>query len=113
MGRLLSVNVGLPRDIAWHGKTVHTGVWKAPVAGRRMVRRLNIDGDGQGDLAAMAGSIAPSWSIRPNPIAIGRPSSAVETWPSASSARISPSKACRTTRSASAIAIASVERCSR
>ena len=55
MGRLLSVNVGLPRDIAWHGKTVHTGVWKAPVAGRRMVRRLNIDGDGQGDLAGHGG----------------------------------------------------------
>ena len=55
MARLLSVNVGLPRDIAWHGKTVRTGVWKAPVAGRRMVRRLNIDGDGQGDLAGHGG----------------------------------------------------------
>jgi hypothetical protein len=31
-GRLLSVNVGLPKDVAWHGKTVHTGVWKRPVA---------------------------------------------------------------------------------
>jgi ferredoxin-NADP reductase/MOSC domain-containing protein YiiM len=49
MGRLLSVNVGLPRDITWQGKTVHTGVWKTPVEGPRMVRRLNIDGDGQGD----------------------------------------------------------------
>ena len=51
MPRLLSVNVGLPRDIEWQGKIVHTAVWKAPVEGRRMVRRLNIDGDGQGDLA--------------------------------------------------------------
>src|SRR5262244_3569931 len=50
MARLLSVNVGLPRDIAWRGKTVHTAIWKEPVQGRRMVRRLNIDGDGQGDL---------------------------------------------------------------
>ena len=50
MARLLSVNVGLPRDIAWRGKTVHTAIWKDPVQGRRMVRRLNIDGDGQGDL---------------------------------------------------------------
>ncbi len=49
MARLLSVNVGLPRDIAWQGRTVHTGIWKAPVTGRRRVRRLNIDGDGQGD----------------------------------------------------------------
>jgi MOSC domain-containing protein YiiM len=55
MARLLSVNVGLPRDIAWQGKTVHTAVWKTPVQGRRMVRRLNIDGDGQGDLAGHGG----------------------------------------------------------
>jgi MOSC domain-containing protein YiiM/ferredoxin-NADP reductase len=55
MARLLSVNVGLPRDIAWQGKTVHTGIWKEPVRGRRMVRRLNIDGDGQGDLAGHGG----------------------------------------------------------
>jgi ferredoxin-NADP reductase/MOSC domain-containing protein YiiM len=55
MPRLLSVNVGLPRDVAWRGKTVHTGIWKTPVQGRRMVRRLNIDGDGQGDLAGHGG----------------------------------------------------------
>ena len=53
--RLLSVNVGLPRDIAWQGKTVHTAVWKTPVQGPRRVRRLNIDGDGQGDLAGHGG----------------------------------------------------------
>ena len=52
---LLSVNIGLPREVAWRGKTVHTGIWKAPVQGRRMVRRLNIDGDGQGDLAGHGG----------------------------------------------------------
>jgi len=46
---LLSVNVGMPKDVPWRGKTVHTGVWKHSVAGPRMVRRLNIDGDGQGD----------------------------------------------------------------
>ena len=55
MARLLSVNVGLPRDIPWQGKTVHTGIWKTPVQGRRMVRRLNIDGDGQGDLQGHGG----------------------------------------------------------
>jgi ferredoxin-NADP reductase/MOSC domain-containing protein YiiM len=55
MARLLSVNVGLPRDIAWRGKTVHTAIWKTPVQGRCMVRRLNIDGDGQGDLAGHGG----------------------------------------------------------
>lgn len=55
IGRLLSVNVGLPQDIIWEGKTVHTGIWKAPVTGPRMVRRLNIDGDGQGDLHGHGG----------------------------------------------------------
>lgn len=53
--RLLSVNVGLPRDIAWRGETVRTAIWKEPVQGRRMVRRLNIDGDKQGDLAGHGG----------------------------------------------------------
>jgi ferredoxin-NADP reductase/MOSC domain-containing protein YiiM len=55
MARLLSVNVGLPRDIPWQGKTVHTAVWKAPVQGPRVARRLNIDGDGQGDLLGHGG----------------------------------------------------------
>jgi ferredoxin-NADP reductase/MOSC domain-containing protein YiiM/ferredoxin len=54
-GIVLSVNVGMPQDVAWHGKVVHTGVWKYPVAGPQMVRRLNIDGDGQGDLAGHGG----------------------------------------------------------
>jgi ferredoxin-NADP reductase/MOSC domain-containing protein YiiM len=55
MARLISVNVGLPRDIAWEGRTVHTGIWKSPVQGRCVVRRLNLDGDGQGDLAGHGG----------------------------------------------------------
>ena len=53
-GTLLSVNVGLPRDVPWQGKTVFTGVFKEPVTGPRRVRGLNIDGDGQGDLAGAA-----------------------------------------------------------
>jgi len=55
VGRLLSVNVGMPQDVAWHGQTVHTAVWKQPVEGPRLVRRLNIDGDGQGDLHGHGG----------------------------------------------------------
>src|SRR4051794_41853001 len=55
MAGLLSVNVGRPRDIEWQGRTVHTGVWKCSVEGRRRVGRLNIDGDGQGDLAGHGG----------------------------------------------------------
>jgi ferredoxin-NADP reductase/MOSC domain-containing protein YiiM len=52
---LVSVNVGMPKDVPWQGKSVHTGVWKHPVHGPAMVRRLNIDGDGQGDLAGHGG----------------------------------------------------------
>jgi MOSC domain-containing protein YiiM/ferredoxin-NADP reductase len=55
MARLLSVNVGLPRDIEWKGRTVHTGIWKDPVRGRCRVGRLNLEGDGQGDLAGHGG----------------------------------------------------------
>src|SRR4051794_40452920 len=55
MARLLSVNVGCPREVAWRGKTVYTSVWKAPVQGRRLVRRLNVDGDAQGDLHGHGG----------------------------------------------------------
>src|SRR4051794_34218560 len=54
-GRLVALNVGLPRDVQWHGRTVHTGVWKHPVDGPQLVRTLNIDGDGQGDLAGHGG----------------------------------------------------------
>jgi ferredoxin-NADP reductase/MOSC domain-containing protein YiiM/ferredoxin len=54
-GRLLSVNVGTPREIEWEGKTVRTAIWKAPVDGLRMVRRINIDGDDQADRLAHGG----------------------------------------------------------
>ncbi len=46
---LLAVNVGKPKDVSWQGRTVYTGVWKQQATGPQMVRRLNIDGDGQGD----------------------------------------------------------------
>ena len=49
VGTLLSVNVGMPKDVPWQGKTVFTGVFKDPVSGPRGVHRLNVDGDGQGD----------------------------------------------------------------
>jgi ferredoxin-NADP reductase/MOSC domain-containing protein YiiM len=55
MARLLSVNVGQPRGVAWRGRLVYTSVWKEPVRGRRLVRRLNIDGDAQGDLHGHGG----------------------------------------------------------
>jgi ferredoxin-NADP reductase/MOSC domain-containing protein YiiM/ferredoxin len=55
MSTLISVNVGLPRDVEWQGKVVHTGIWKRSVTGRVMARRLNLDGDGQGDLVGHGG----------------------------------------------------------
>src|SRR5689334_22735846 len=55
MARLISVNVGLPRDIAWKGRTVHTAIWKDPVPGRCRVGTLNLEGDGQGDLTGHGG----------------------------------------------------------
>jgi len=54
-GKLVSVNVGLPKDVSWQGRTVFTGVFKDSVTGPCRVGRLNIDGDGQGDLAGHGG----------------------------------------------------------
>ena len=55
MATLVSVNVGLRDNVSWHERTVYTGAWKYPVTGPRMVRRLNVDGDGQGDLGGHGG----------------------------------------------------------
>lgn len=55
MAMLLSVNVGKTREVAWQGRTVRSSIWKSPVAGRVMVRRLNIDGDAQTDLQGHGG----------------------------------------------------------
>ena len=53
--RVISVNVGLPREITWKGETVFTGIFKEPVEGRVAVRTLNIDGDRQADLTVHGG----------------------------------------------------------
>jgi ferredoxin-NADP reductase/MOSC domain-containing protein YiiM/ferredoxin len=53
--RLLSLNVGGPREVQWQGRTVRTAIWKDPVEGSRMVRRINIDGDDQADRLAHGG----------------------------------------------------------
>src|SRR3954452_9120044 len=55
LGTLASVNVGMPKNVSWQGRTVFTGVFKSPVAGACRVRRLNLDGDGQGDLGGHGG----------------------------------------------------------
>src|SRR5438045_5238588 len=53
--RVVSVNVGLPREVLWKRRTVSTGIFKEPVAGRVMARRLNLDGDRQADLSLHGG----------------------------------------------------------
>ena len=73
MVQLLSVNVGLPRDIAWKGRTVRTGIWKNPVHGRCRVGRLNLDGRRSRRLRrGTEVSSEPSSSIRWIRIATGR-----------------------------------------
>jgi MOSC domain-containing protein YiiM len=53
--RIESVNVGMPREVLWHGRPVTTGIFKVPVDVRVAVRRLNLDGDGQSDLTVHGG----------------------------------------------------------
>jgi MOSC domain-containing protein YiiM len=53
--KILSVNVGLPREVTWQGKLVTTGIFKEPVKGPVMLRTLNLDGDGQADLTVHGG----------------------------------------------------------
>ena len=53
--KVLSVNIGLPREVAWQGKRVTTGIFKKPIQGRVMMRTLNLDGDQQADLTVHGG----------------------------------------------------------
>ena len=53
--KLLSVNVSQPKEVSYNGKRIKTGIFKEPVSGRTMMRRLNIDGDGQGDPSVHGG----------------------------------------------------------
>src|ERR1043165_7528843 len=54
--KLLSVNVGQPRALEWQGRLVETSIFKASVAGPRMVRALNVEGDRQADLSVHGGA---------------------------------------------------------
>jgi MOSC domain-containing protein YiiM len=55
MASITSLNVGLPRDVTWRGRTVTTSIYKSPVDGRVLLRRLNLDGDRQADLSVHGG----------------------------------------------------------
>jgi MOSC domain-containing protein YiiM len=69
--RVLSVNVGLPREVVWRGKPITTGIYKEPVAGRVLLRRLNIEGDRQADLRVHGG---------PDKAVYAYPSESYELW---------------------------------
>lgn len=113
MARLLSVNVGLPRDIEWQGKTVHTAVRKTPVQGRRMTRRLNVDGDGQGDLAGHGGEHRAVFVYQIESYRYGKTSSLETTLPTVSLERILQSRDCRILKCALAIITGSAMPCSK
>src|SRR5260370_22123224 len=51
----VSVNIGMPREVSWHGRVVTTAIFKEPVAGRVALRKLNLDGDRQADLTVHGG----------------------------------------------------------
>ena len=53
--KIVSLNVGLPREVTWHGQVVTTGIFKEPVVGRVALRNLNFDGDRQADLTVHGG----------------------------------------------------------
>jgi len=55
VSKIISVNVGLPRDVLWHGHAVTTGIFKEPVEGRVFLRKLDLDGDRQADLTVHGG----------------------------------------------------------
>src|ERR1700749_525815 len=55
VGTLVSVNVGMPKNVPWQGKNVYTGVFKDLVSGPRRVGKLNVEGGGQGDRAGHGG----------------------------------------------------------
>jgi hypothetical protein len=90
--KLISVNVGSPREIVVGGKTVKTSIWKNSVQGRVHVSTLNLDGDQQSDLSVHGESIKPSTFTRANIIPIGELSYLMPTCVGERSAKTSPVK---------------------
>lgn len=60
--KLISVNIGLPRAVLWHGRSVTTGIFKVPIEGRIPLRKLNLDGDRQADLTVHGGEFKAVYS---------------------------------------------------
>ena len=98
MPKLLSVNVGLPREIAWQGKVVRTAIWKRPVSGRVLARRLNLDGDAQGDLEGHGGEHRAVMVYQLEAYRYWEPELGRNDFDTDSLERISPSRVCPTMR---------------
>ena len=111
--RLVSVNIGFPREITWRGKIIRTGIWKSRVVDRVIVRKLNIDGDGQGDLAGHGGVNRAEMVYKWIPTAIGSANLAEMTFRMDNSVKTSPWKACLTLKSVLATVTASAPHYSR
>jgi MOSC domain-containing protein YiiM len=88
--KLVSVNVGLPREVTWKGKQVSTAIFKEPVQGRVLLRTLNLEGDRQADLSVHGGADKRSTSIQLSIMTTGGASCQVEISPGAASAKTSP-----------------------
>jgi MOSC domain-containing protein YiiM len=53
--KIVSLNIGLPREVTWHGRSTTTAIYKQPLGGRAALRKLNLDGDRQADLTVHGG----------------------------------------------------------
>src|SRR6266581_4921584 len=77
--KVVSINVGLPREVRWHGKTILTSIFKAPVEGSVKVRHLNLEGDRQSDLAVHGGADKAVY-VYPAETYPGGPSARISRW---------------------------------
>ncbi len=69
---LVSVNIGLPREVTWQGRSVTTAIGKQPVEGRIALCKLNLDGDRQAHLSVHGERIKPPSAIQLHVVTIGR-----------------------------------------
>ena len=105
--RLLSVNVGQPREVEWRGRKIRTSIWKSEVRDRRWAARLNLAGDAQADLVAHGGEHRAVFVYQIDSYRYWQAQLGRSDFGYGHSGRISPSTGCPMARSASGIAIAS------
>ena len=106
--QLVSVNVGLPREVAWHGRVVRTSIWKEPVEGLVHVSSLNLEGDQQSDLSVHGGPEKAVYAYPSEHYGTGVENCRRRILRGVHSVRTSRRKGCSSRISASAIASASV-----